>query len=307
MKLNYLCRNWQSLVENMVDLVGHGYYYVCVIPLPRRKEQKFFEIDYKIMRSYHAFYNKLQSKDKYYRRKKKGLANFRYLRWDNIAVVLHTPGMIIVSGDHYVLNTTKRKKAKDKKFLTVDQAKRQEGLTKYDIQNYVIEYTDPFEDVRQSPVVLKISDHLHLEIRLLEKIEREKPKKGEKKGEIIKRKQQVTVKMTKQMYKAKLVELKELVEHQARSKLLYSFSMINNLPSWRGIIFQKYQLKKAILDHAKKNNFKIKEEDLNVKEHRIPQKDKFIPTLVDFDREKIIYDPIEINEDSMIDESSIFE
>lgn len=299
MKLTYLCRSWQSFLENLVDLIGHGYYYVCVNPLPRRKEQRFLEIDFKIMHSYQAFYNKLQSKDKYYRRKKKGLANFRYLRWDNIAVVLHTPGMIICNDEHYVLNTTKRKKSKDRKFLTVNQAKQQQQGLKYYAENYTIEYTEKFQDVRYSPVTLQISDNLHLEIRLMDKVRMEGGKKRVRK--------QVTIRMTKDMYSAKLVELLESVEQKAYNRLIYQWEMLNNLPNWAGIIEQKKRMKQVILNHAKKHHFKLKPDKFEITTFRKKQEDKFVSVICDFDKQKIILNPIEIVEDNTIDEGSVFE
>jgi len=290
MKLNYLCSSWKSLLEMVNDLAGHGYIYVHVLYLNPKKQDKYLDIDLKLIKKYNAFYNKLKFKDKYYRRKQKGLANFRYLRWENVVVILHTKGKIILDDDLF-MQSNQKKISKDKELICKDQA-----TTLYKpkfIEQNVVRYEEDFTDLRHNPIFLEIGEEVVFEVKQVEKIERAEPifdeqNKFKEKGEVISRKQQITTKMSKDMFRLKKVEFAELVEHQARTKLLYAFNdMLGNLPSWRGILYQKYQLKKFILAHAKKHSFKIDDRLLIVNENRPKVAIKFKEVVYNLEKDKL--------------------
>lgn len=95
MKLNYLCNSWQYLLQQLVYIIGRGYYWYHVGYIKAGKEDKALNIDAKIMKKY----NIDLSKDQRYRRKKKKLVNFYYLRWQNVFIILHTDGKMDVELD----------------------------------------------------------------------------------------------------------------------------------------------------------------------------------------------------------------
>lgn len=78
------------MLQQLVYLIGKGYYnyYVGLIPLDKADKAK--KIDKKIINKYNIDLSKYQRS----RRKAKGLANFYYLRWKNVFVILHTDGDI---------------------------------------------------------------------------------------------------------------------------------------------------------------------------------------------------------------------
>lgn len=90
MKINYLCKSWQYLLQQLVYLTGKGYYNYYVGSIPIEKVNKVKKIDEKIINKYNINLSKYQRS----RRKQKKLANFYYLRWKNIFVILHTDGII---------------------------------------------------------------------------------------------------------------------------------------------------------------------------------------------------------------------
>ena len=95
MKVDYLCNSWQYLLQQLVFLIGKGYYkYHCGF-IPEGKEYKAVNIDKKIINKY----NINLSKDQRYRRKKKKLSNFYYLRWKNQFFILQTDGELDVEID----------------------------------------------------------------------------------------------------------------------------------------------------------------------------------------------------------------
>lgn len=88
MKINYLCNSWQFLLQQLVYQISKGYYYYHVGTIPMNKASKCKQIDEKIIRKYNIDLSKYQRS----RKKVKGLANFYYLRWRNIFIILHTEG-----------------------------------------------------------------------------------------------------------------------------------------------------------------------------------------------------------------------
>lgn len=90
MKIQYLCGSWQGLIQQVVYLVSRGYYYHHIEYLPQKKSARFPKIDQKLIEKYKADKSKYQRA----RQKNKKIANFYYLRWDNIAIIMHTLGAV---------------------------------------------------------------------------------------------------------------------------------------------------------------------------------------------------------------------
>lgn len=90
MKLRYLCKDLKGFLQQLVYLIGRGYYYHSVIILPEKKRDKFESIDKKLIDKYAADKSKYQRA----RQKIKKQANFYYLRLENLAILLHTEGDI---------------------------------------------------------------------------------------------------------------------------------------------------------------------------------------------------------------------
>lgn len=88
MKIDYLCHNWQFYIQQIVYLVGNGYYHYYVGEISLDKLDKTKRIDKKIIKKYKVDL----TKDQRYRRKKNGLVNYYYLRWSNQFLILHTDG-----------------------------------------------------------------------------------------------------------------------------------------------------------------------------------------------------------------------
>uniref|UniRef100_C5DB35 Uncharacterized protein n=1 Tax=Geobacillus sp. (strain WCH70) TaxID=471223 RepID=C5DB35_GEOSW len=233
----YLCKRWQGLLEAIINFAGQGYVYYHVTYLPAKKLNKADKIDQKILQKYNLIND---TKDKRYHRKKRGLANFRYLRWEHIIVILHTEGTIIQRGQ-------------EEKHLTrfkLEQAKK-----------HAVTYDDSFSDIRVKPMVLAISEQLELEVRYL-------PKKNVG--------QKLTVRLTKKMFRDKKAELAALAEKRAKDKIVYVFNALNNLPAWRGIIIQKRQLYRFVMTQARKHNFTFQKGELMVGDYRPKEKDIFV-------------------------------
>jgi len=113
MAQNYLVTSWKAMLQMIVNLCGKGYYYYHLTELPINKQNKWGKIDSKIIQKYQTDKSKWQRQ----RQKRNGIANFYYLRWEHIFVVLRTEGTIFAS----------------------------------------IMYDDKFSDIRKSPISLKIT------------------------------------------------------------------------------------------------------------------------------------------------------
>ena len=98
MGLKYLCNTWQGFLQQIVTLVGHGYCHYCLTTYPEKKRSKWPEIDLKLINNYGAD----QSKDQRYRRQLKGMANYMFLRWENCALILRSPGEFVPGDDTFV-------------------------------------------------------------------------------------------------------------------------------------------------------------------------------------------------------------
>jgi hypothetical protein len=88
--LNYEVISWQGLIQQLVYLLGRGYYYWCLMYLSESKRDRWHKTDQKLINKYQMDISKHQRSY----RKKKGISNFYYLRWEHIAVMLHTEGTL---------------------------------------------------------------------------------------------------------------------------------------------------------------------------------------------------------------------
>lgn len=84
----YEVETWQGLIQQLVYMLGRGCFWYCITVLPRKKKDKWHQIDQKLIRKYGTEMDKFKRA----RRKKKGLMNFYYLRWGSLAIILHTAG-----------------------------------------------------------------------------------------------------------------------------------------------------------------------------------------------------------------------
>ncbi|MFQ5442242.1 MAG: hypothetical protein ACE5EB_05900 [Thermodesulfobacteriota bacterium] len=90
MGYTYEVQNWQGLLQQLVNYTSLGYTKYCAVEYPERKHERFSAIDRKIIAKYHVD----KSKDQRSRLKKKGYANFVFLRWDKYTWVLQSPGVV---------------------------------------------------------------------------------------------------------------------------------------------------------------------------------------------------------------------
>lgn len=84
----YQCQSWQGLIQMLTYLISRGYYYYCITEFPEQKRERWTAIDSKLIDRYSVDLSKWQRA----RRKKDGRANYYYLRWESISLVLHTSG-----------------------------------------------------------------------------------------------------------------------------------------------------------------------------------------------------------------------
>jgi len=89
-KIDYLCNNWQYFIQQILCLANRGYYYFHTVNLPIKKQDKWQQVDQKLINKYHINKSKFQRS----RAKKKGIANFYYYRCSSVAVILHTSGEV---------------------------------------------------------------------------------------------------------------------------------------------------------------------------------------------------------------------
>jgi hypothetical protein len=193
-------------------------------------------LDSKIISKYRI---ELESKDTFYKRKKRGLANFRYLRWQNVVIILRTFGDVVDE------NTQPTKELNEKQ-----------------IERYMVNDVDHFKDIRETPILLPISDWLHLNVQFLptSKATKEKVVKNGKQAKI----ESVTVKLSKKQFQELKGEMEELIIKGHILSVAEKFKRLNNLPAWRGVIIQKSELKKFILETCRKHNRKINAEKLTI-------------------------------------------
>lgn len=85
-----ICDGWTEYVKQILNFAGHGYEYYCPISIPANKEHKVNIIDRKIVTKYPMVE---WGKDRRYKAKKTGWANYAYLRWHLSGILLHTNGL----------------------------------------------------------------------------------------------------------------------------------------------------------------------------------------------------------------------
>ncbi len=83
--------DWIKFVNEILNHAGHGYVEYFSFVIPDKKMSKVETIDRKFSFKYpETGY----SKDQRYRQKKKKQANFKYLRWQKIGVIMRTEGEV---------------------------------------------------------------------------------------------------------------------------------------------------------------------------------------------------------------------
>jgi len=210
----YLCDSWQGLLQQLVYLVGRGYIYWHVTYFPMNKQKKWEQIDEKLIKKYGTDKSKWQRS----RLKVKGMANFMYLRWKQIAVILHTNGDL---PEDFSLN-------------------------------------DPFSDIRYRHLTLKISELTSFDIQYIQKSGYQD--------------YTVTVRFSKEMYRGLKDELYEVSKIKDPNLMKKTFEKINGFPAWAGIVSQRRFLAKYLVKQARKNDVKLNESELKIKDRRVPVK-----------------------------------
>jgi len=120
--------SWIGLIQIIVQLVGQGYFFWHLTYIPTEKFNAFrpkrlAAVDEKIINKYKTRKNENQRAYA----KSKGLANFYYLRWQNVIVILHTLGQI------------------DPKIV----------------------YDDKFFDIRKTPLILRVGEFSAYKIQIV--------------------------------------------------------------------------------------------------------------------------------------------
>lgn len=87
-EVTMICDKWTEFIKQILNHAGHGYEFYCPVVIPAKKAGRVEKIDVKISNKY----NIDVTKDVRYRRKKKGLANYVYLRCGLQAVILKSKG-----------------------------------------------------------------------------------------------------------------------------------------------------------------------------------------------------------------------
>ncbi|GAM10758.1 hypothetical protein OR1_03055 [Geobacter sp. OR-1] len=93
----YLCGSWQGFIQQIVYQFGRGYEHFCLTVLPDEKRDKWLMIDNKLISKYGCNRSKYQR----YRSKAKGEANYVYLRWQHLALLLRTKGTLKPESDRF--------------------------------------------------------------------------------------------------------------------------------------------------------------------------------------------------------------
>jgi len=194
----YLVASWKALLQMVVNLCGKGYYHYHLTELPINKQNKWGEIDNKIIKKYKTNKSKWQRQ----RAKAKGIANFYFLRWEHIMIILHTEGVVLEE----------------------------------------IVYDDKFSDIRQTPIFLKISELSAFGIRFNQK--------------------KVQVTLDKETYQGIKYTLYNAVKSKNIDLIKREFNLINGYPAYHGILVQKNELARYVMEQAKKHQVKINRNEL---------------------------------------------
>jgi hypothetical protein len=94
----HVCTTWQGLLQQLITLIGHGYRFFCLTEYPVNKQDKWEAIDSKLIKKYDADVGK----DKRYRNQQKGRANYMFLRWGKLALILRSGGEYEETDDRFV-------------------------------------------------------------------------------------------------------------------------------------------------------------------------------------------------------------
>ena len=108
-------------MQQVIAQLNFGYVYYHIVIYPEKKIKKWSEIDKKLITKYQIKKSKFQRS----RLKAKGFSNFYFMRWENIAIIMHTDGQI----------------------------------------NTEINYDDKFNDFNNTPINLKISERITFRIK----------------------------------------------------------------------------------------------------------------------------------------------
>ena len=203
-KQEYICASWQGLLQQLAWLLSRGYWYHHVTYLPERKRDRWERIDQKLIKKYGCDKTKWQRA----RLKKKGVANFYYLRWENVAVLMHTSG---------------------------------------DIPSDIV-YDDTFRNImakgKKNRLKVQISPLVGFEFYL------------DDKG--------ITVKLDKQTYAGIKDHLETVVATKNVAKIVHEYNKLNGFPAFRGIVRQKIELAKFILNRAGHHQIRLSPQDLRI-------------------------------------------
>lgn len=93
----HVCTSWQGFLQQLITLIGHGYCFYCKTEYPIKKQDKWDAIDAKLITKYNANIGK----DKRYRNQQKGIANYMYLRWGKLALLLRSVGEYMETDDRF--------------------------------------------------------------------------------------------------------------------------------------------------------------------------------------------------------------
>jgi len=129
-KENYLCDSWQGWVQQILNLLTHGYYYYYLTQLPDHKKAKWLVIDKRLIKLYPIDF----SKDKKYYQHKRKKANYAYLRWQKHVVILHTEGAVADYAGHKFIDFRVKPlivPIGDERGLTLKIGKSSDGFTIY--------------------------------------------------------------------------------------------------------------------------------------------------------------------------------
>ena len=209
-EVKYLIDNWQAFLQQIVFLTGIGYKHYCLITYPLEKEHKYKNIDEKMINKYDCHFNR----NRKYTRKQKGYANYSFLRYKNIAIVLKTEGKV----------------------------------------HEKIKEDDVFKSSKMEPISITITDLTTLEVR------------NSKNG--------VSVYLSQDTYDNVLGRCLECLDDARFNQMYVLFNNLNGLPAWSGIVYQRFNMVKALRAAAKRRNvFKqINFNKFQIKDKRYPVK-----------------------------------
>lgn len=116
---------------------------------------------------------------------------------------------------------------------------------------------DKMADVRKKPIIIKISDLVSFDIQTI--------------------KDTVSVKLSKYLMRGLKASLTVAATTGDKKILISSFSRINDLPSWSGVIRQKVYLAKYAVKLAFKHNIYLEYKELRIYTKRFPVKVWCVP------------------------------